>query len=289
MVQTLRRPLLALALVGVITAVASSAALADRGHGRYGVRIALRGGFGGGGFGPFARFGGPGFGVFAGPAFAGPGFGLGRGRGPHGGGAGILGADVLTPAASYLGISVSTLISDLNGGKTLAQEATAKGKTAQGLIDAIVAAEKTVLDNEKAAGWITDAQETSLVDALRAQITSLVNNGPPIPPTQRPGLLQTAATYLCISPSQLQSDLQSGKTLAQEATAVGNGKTVDGLVSALTAQAKTNLDKQVTAGNITAAQEGTLLAGITQHVTDLVNNVKFASRTMTRLQALFKR
>src|SRR6476659_9890213 len=74
----------------------------------------------------------------------------GRGGGPgfghHGGGGGILAADVLTPAADYLGVSLSTLQSDLKGGKTLAQEATAKGKTSSGLIDAIVAAEKKVLD-----------------------------------------------------------------------------------------------------------------------------------------------
>jgi phage FluMu protein gp41 len=292
MVQTLKRPLLLLAAVGLIAAVAGSAALAAPGHGRLGARaIVLRGGFG-----PFAGvvgghgFGGFGLGGFGLGGFPGPGgLGFGIGGGPRGGvgGAGILGADVLTPAASYLGVSVSALVSDLNGGKTLAQEATAKGKTAQGLIDAIVAAEKTVLDNEKAAGWITDAQETSLVGALTTQITSLVNNGPPIPPTPKPGLLQTAATYLGISLSQLQSDLQSGKTLAQEATA--NGKTADGLVSALVAQVKTNLDTEVSAGRITAAQEGTLLANTTQRFTDLVNNAKFGSRGMIRLQALFSR
>ena len=86
------------------------------------------------------------------------------GGGP--GGAGVLLSDVLTPAAAFLDISVSTLASDLNGGKTLAQEATAKGKTAADLITAIVAAQKTNLDNEKAAGWITADQETSLLDAL---------------------------------------------------------------------------------------------------------------------------
>ena len=298
MVQTLKRPVLALAVVGVIGSAAATAALAAPGHGRFGGRVLVaRGGFGGG-FGPFTGgFGGPAMGAFGGGRFGGGfAFGLGGGFGPGGGGprgggggAGILGADVLTPASSFLGISVSALASDLNSGKTLAQEATAKGKTAADLISAIVASEKTVLDNEKAAGWITDAQETSLVDALTQQITNLVDNGPPIPATQRPGLLQTAATYLGITLSQLQSDLQGGKTLADEVTAVGNGKTVDGLVTALTAQAKTNLDQQVTAGKITAAQEGTLLAGITQHVTNLVNNAKYSSPTMTKLQALFRR
>src|SRR5256885_17061802 len=72
----------------------------------------------------FGIMGGPGFGGpgFGGPGFGGPGFG-----GPRGGG-GILAADVLTPAADYLGVPLSTLQSDLKGGKTLAQEATAKSK-----------------------------------------------------------------------------------------------------------------------------------------------------------------
>src|SRR5205085_4510337 len=123
-----------------------------------------------GGFGPmmgglFAMRGGPGgpgvygFGFFGGPG--GPG-------GPHGGG-GALTSDVLTPAAAYLGVSLSTLQSDLKGGKTLAQEATAKGKTTEGLVTALVAAEKTVLDSANAAGWITDAQETNILAAYKAQ------------------------------------------------------------------------------------------------------------------------
>jgi hypothetical protein len=295
MVQTLKRPLLALAVAGVVAAVAGSAALAAPGHGPFASRVsAFRAGFGGGGFGGFGQFaggfGGPGFGVFVAPALGGPGGpGIGFRVGP--GGSGVLAADVLTPAAAYLGISpLSTLTSDLNGGKTLAQEATAKGKTASGLVDAIVAAQKTVLDNEKAAGWITDAQETALLGVFTDQVTNLVNNGPPVPPAAKTatGPLQTAATYLGISVSQLQSDLQSGKSLADDATA--NGKTVDGLVTALVAPAKTKLDALVAANTITAAQESAILANLTQRVTDFVNNAKLGMHAaVTRLQSLLRR
>ena len=275
MVQTFKRPILVVAAVAVIGAVAGSAALAAPGHGRFGARL---GGFQGG-------FGGP----FAGARFGGFGLGIAPGgdRGPHGGGVGILSADVLTPAASFLGVSVSTLAADLKAGKTLAQEATAKGKTAADLIAAIVASEKTVLDAESSAGWITDAQETSLVSSLTEQITNLVNAGPPVPPTTKPGLLDTAATYLGMTVSDLQTALNAGKTLADEAAA--QGKTVDGLVSALTAQAKTNLEAAVAAGTITAAQEQTLLTNLTTRVTDIVNNTKAGSTAMTRLQALYRR
>ena len=154
-------------------------------------------------------------------------------------GGGILASDVLTPAAAFLGISVSTLASDLAGGKTLAQEATAKGKTASDLITAIVAAEKTNLDNEKAAGWITADQETNLVSSLTAEVTALVNNGPPVPPSGDKGAggpLQTAATFLGLSVSDLQTALKGGKTLADEATA--QGKNVNDLITALEAPGK---------------------------------------------------
>ncbi len=295
MIQTVNRRLFVLVAAALVAAVATSAAVAAPGHGRFGHRLVARGGS----FGPFAgpqlggfglggpAFGGPGGPAFAGPGLAGPGMGGPGDRGGPGGGA-VLSADVLTPAASFLGVSVSTLTGDLKGGKTLAQEATAKGKTADDLITAIVAAQKTVLDAENAAGWITDAQQTALLADFKAGVTKLVNVGPPVPPAKRPGLLETAATYIGISVSDLQAGLKAGKSLGQIAT--DNGKTVDGLVTALTAQAKTNLDAAVTAGKITAAQEQTLLSDLTARVTDTVNNAKSSTSTkMKRMKALFKR
>jgi hypothetical protein len=220
------------------------------------------------------QFGPRGFGIMGGPGFGGPGFGGPGFGGPRGGGGGILAADVLTPAADYLGVSVSTLQSDLKGGKTLAQEAAAKSKTASGLVDAIVAAEKKVLDGENGAGWITDAQETNLLANIKDAVTDLVNNGPGVPAGAHVGLLQTAADYLGLSVSDLQADLKAGKSLADEAKA--KGKTTDGLVQALLAPLKTDLDKRVTAGDLTAAQESAILSRETSHLTDLVNNTNTA-------------
>ena len=250
-------------IVALAAAAAASAFAASTNHGHFGARAGFGPGFGPA-FGPGFR-GGFGFGL-GGPGFGGPG---GRGAG------GLLGADILTPAAGYLGLSVSDLASDLKSGKTLAQEATAKGKTASGLIDAIVAAEKNVLDAENAAGWLTDAQETNVLANLKDAITDLVNNGPVVPSAPRNGLLQTAATYLGLSLSDLQTALQNGKSLADEAKA--QGKTVDGLVQALLAPLKTQLDQHVSAGDITAAQETAILNRETTRLTDLVNNTKPAA------------
>jgi hypothetical protein len=221
---------------------------------------------------------------FAGPGgFGMRGFGLGPG-GPGMLGGGVLTSDVLTPAAQFLGISVTTLTGDLNGGKTLAQEATAKGKTADDLINAIVGAQKTNLDNEKAAGWITADQETAILTLYKDAVTDLVNNGPPVPRAgQAGGLLQTAATFLGVSASDLKSDLQSGKSLADVAKA--QGKSVDDLVTALLAPAKKNLDQAVTDGKITQAQETAILNKMTTALTNLVNNTKPSSSSMATTQA----
>ena len=282
----MRRALFGMAAVGavialVVAAVATSA-FAQSNHGRYGGFIGTTGG---GGFGPglgggfFGRGYDHGFGAGAGFWVGGPGM-----HGPVGGGGGVLFSDVLTPAASFLGISVSTLASDLNGGKTLAQEATAKNKTASDLINAIVAAQKTNLDNEKAAGWITADQETALLQQYTAQVTALVNNGPGVPYCGglQGGPLQTAATFLGMSVADVVTALNNGKTLADLAKAAG--KSPDDLVQALIAPAKTNLDQAVKDGKITAAQEQTIITNLTARATDFVNGTKPSGAKTSSLQ-----
>jgi hypothetical protein len=110
--------------------------------------------------------------AFTGQAGAGgpPGGAMGQGRGPGGPGGG------LDAAATYLGVSVSTLRTDLSSGKTLAQVAqSTTGKTVDGLIAALVAAETTRLDSAVSAGSLTAAQETTLLAGLRSHVTAMVN------------------------------------------------------------------------------------------------------------------
>jgi hypothetical protein len=263
------------AMVAVVAAGLAGSAFAAKGH-SFGPRMGFHG-MRAGGFGPAGLFGG-------GPMMFGPGpfgargfaIGIGGPGGPGGpGGGGVLTSDVLTPAAAFLSISVQTLTGDLAGGKTLAQEATAKGKTASDLIDAIVKSQQTNLDNEKAAGWITADQETAILAKYKDAVTDLVNNGPPVPPAEKAGVggpLQTAATFLGMSVSDLQAALKSGKSLAD--VAKDKGKSVDDLVTALLAPAKTKLDQAVTDKQITQAQETAILNHMTTALTNLVNNTK---------------
>ena len=70
----------------------------------------------------------------------------------------------------------------------------------------------------------------------------------------RGGDLAAAATYLGVSQSDLQTDLQSGKTLAQIANAT-TGKSSSGLIAVLVAAAKTRLDAAVAAGTLDQARQ----------------------------------
>ena len=118
-----------------------------------------------------AGFGGPG--GFGGPVGSGGPGGLGGPGRP--GGPGGRGPGDLTAAASYLGVTTAVLQTDLQGGQTLAQVATAQGKTVDGLVSALVAAEKTHLDADVTAGKITAAQETTIESTLTQRITDAVN------------------------------------------------------------------------------------------------------------------
>ena len=81
--------------------------------------------------------------------------------------------------------------------------------------------------------------------------------------------LGAAATYLGVSESDLSSQLESGKTLADVAKA--KGKTTDGLVAALVADEKKELAQAVSDGKLTQAQADDMLAGAEARFTAMVN------------------
>ena len=153
------------AIVVVALAAAGAALAASRFHGSSSSTAGGPGG--GGGFAPAGQTQDG-----QGPGGFGPGGGFrDRDRGPRG-----LGG--LSAAADYLGIPVSTLFSDLQSGKTLAQVAQASsGKTVQGLVDAMVAAEKAQLKSAVSSGRLSQAQAEQLGAAIESRITDMVNGG----------------------------------------------------------------------------------------------------------------
>jgi D-Tyr-tRNAtyr deacylase len=163
--------------------------------------------------------------------------------GPAGGGPG----NGIAAAAAYLGVSAGTLRTDLRSGETLAQVANATtGKSAAGLVDALVAAAKTHLAADVAAGRLTQAQADEITSGLKDHIAAFVNGSLPLGRSHGPGdhgpgpELAAAATYLGISEDALRADLQAGKTLAQVADAT-SGKSASGLIDALVAADRTRI------------------------------------------------
>ena len=137
--------------------------------------VAIRPSVGIGGFGLGGRLGGRGLGGGVGPGARG-GFGA-NGRG-FGLGLGLFGQGAAS-ITSYLGIDSSTLRSDLQNGQTLAQIAKAQGKTAGGLVSAIVTAEEKALDSAVTAGRLTAAQKQQIESRLSQTVTAIVNGTRP--------------------------------------------------------------------------------------------------------------
>src|SRR5207237_9697679 len=87
----------------------------------------------------------------------------------------------MAAVTDYLGISRDALRTQLQAGKTLADVATAQGKSVSGLEDAIVASANTRLDAAVSAGKLTADQESSMLSNLQSTVADLVNrSGPPV-------------------------------------------------------------------------------------------------------------
>lgn len=122
-------------------------------------------------------------------------------------------------------------------------------------------------------GTLTQAQADKVATALADQLPA--HRGPgghlgPGGPGMRGGApLEAAATILKLTPQELRTALESGKTLAQVAQAQGVSKTA--LVQALVTAAEKRLAEAVTAGHLTQAQADERKADLTARITELVD------------------
>jgi len=114
------------------------------------------------------------------------------GPGGHGGPGGLrmMITNDIAAAAAYVGTTEADLRTKLQAGQTLAQIATAAGKTRDGLIAAMVADGNAKIDAALAAGTITAAQAAEKKAALTAHVTAEVDQtrpagGPPGRPFRR--------------------------------------------------------------------------------------------------------
>jgi hypothetical protein len=159
------------------------------------------------------------------------------------------------------------------------------GVSRQKLDDATKAAAIDQVDAQLAAGKISKAQADELKKRIEAgHVPPLAGGrgfgpgfGGPGPGLPGRGLLKVgigdsltaAAKYLGLSESDLRSKLNDGQSLADVAKA--QGKDLTGLKQAIVDTAKADLDKAVADKKLTQSQADDILAGVKDHVADMVN------------------
>ena len=200
--------------------------------------------------------------------------------GPHsrsgfGGPSAFFGVNLIEDAATAIGVSEQTLESDLQSGKTVAQVATANGKTAQDVITALVGDETTAIDNLVSSGKLTSSQASKITTNLTQMVTDFVNQARP---TTVPGIgggsgeqaaLQAAATTIGVTASTLQSDLAAGQTIASVAQA--HSVSVASVTSAVTTSIDSQISSLESSGKLTSTEASTLTSEVQSRVTAWVN------------------
>lgn len=182
------------------------------------------------------------------------------------------GAAALAVAGGGAAVAATSLVDPEQENKAVIDDAAAQlGVQPNELSNALEQALLKRVDAALAAGRITQAQADELKQRIQSGDYPLV--GPMFGHHGGPGHgfghLEAAAAYLGLTEAELRTQLESGKTMADVAKA--QGKTVDGLVSALVADEKKELDEAVAAGRLTQAQADAKLADAKSRFTDMVN------------------
>lgn len=82
--------------------------------------------------------------------------------------------------AKYIGVTPKELRTELRSGKSLAQIATAHGKTEEGLVNAIVAPLETRLDKAVQDTWLTQQQADAILARITDAVKKAVERTPPV-------------------------------------------------------------------------------------------------------------
>lgn len=112
------------------------------------------------------------------------------------------------------------------------------------------------------AGTITQAQADAVIAALKTNA----------PEGGRGPSLEVVAQALGVTEADLHTAFEGGQTLAQ--VAESQGVDVQVVIDAMVAAQTTHINQGVTDGKLTQAQADERLADVTEHVTDMVNNLR---------------
>jgi urease gamma subunit len=179
----------------------------------------------------------------------------------------------LSVAAETLGLSEDELRTQLRDGSTLAEVAEAQGVDTQTLIDALVAAAETRLDQVRAElpERMAELVDTTLPAGSRGHHG---RDGHGMR-DRRPGL-DAAAEALGITADELHEALRDGQTIAEVAEA--KGVDVQAVIDAMVAEAAEHLAERVADGDITQDAADAKLAELTERITERVDDGRPAGR-----------
>jgi uncharacterized coiled-coil protein SlyX len=161
--------------------------------------------------------------------------------------------------ADALGEEVATLQSDLQSGKSIADIAKEKNVELSTIVDAVVAQRQTALSTAVTDGRLTQAQADAQIALLKANLNVMFTQTFTQGAGDRPGfgqrgggMVDILAKALGVDAATLQTELQSGKTIADIATE----KNVDisTVVDAVIAERVAALNAAVTSGRLTQEQ-----------------------------------
>jgi lambda repressor-like predicted transcriptional regulator len=174
----------------------------------------------------------------------------------------------LQVAAGYVGLSRADLVAELREGQSLAQVAVARGKSREGLVQALLSAFEQRLD----ARGVSAERKQELASRARQRIERLVDRvGVPAKAVRaKAGFMNAAAAYIGVTKAELRAELP-GKSLAQ--VAASHGKSADGLKQALLGAVKARLDKAVVAGNLAAARRDRIVSRLEARLDRLINRI----------------
>ncbi|MEI7972437.1 MAG: hypothetical protein WCI10_07865, partial [Actinomycetota bacterium] len=159
----------------------------------------------------------------------------------------------------------------------------AQNVSVQSVIDAVVADMKAHVSTEVASGEITQTEADAKLADVVARATDMVNGVRPagIPEGMAGGMggrgpspesITAIAKVLNLTEAQLQTEVQSGKSLADIAGA--QKVNVQSVIDAVVTQMKSHIAGEVASGEITQTEADAKLADVVARATDMVNGVR---------------
>lgn len=193
--------------------------------------------------------------------------------------AGIAGAAAaLAVAGAGVALGATDVLSPKDQSGAIIDDAASElGVEPDALRDALEKALQNRVDEAVQEGRLTEEQGEALKERIGSGQAPLIFGGHGLRglgpgPMGRFGHiveLEGAASFLGLSEAELRAELRDGKSLADIAEA--EGKSVDGLVRVLLAEARERLDQAVEEGRLTDVQADEVRESLEDRVRDLVN------------------